>query len=345
VEQHIHLAKLGNVSADAMQRLQTALRSEGLAESTIKSHLAHLRVALAWAVTVGLLAAIPKVPKTQRAKATRVMKGRPIAGEEFDRMIDKTEAALCEANEPERRKEYKRWKAEARQLMQERRKKQAMAAAASWQHLLRGLWLGGLRITEALELHLNDEEKMRIDLSCRHPMLRIPAEAEKGHKDRLLPMAPEFAEFLLQTPPAQRAGYVFNPKSIRADKLGRRLASQQVQRVIGIIGRLANVKVNERTVRDAVKVKHASAHDLRHSFGERWATRVMPQVLMELMRHESIDTTLRYYVGRNAQQTASVLWDAHRLAVGASLGATPQPSQETSKPHNNASYCEADASN
>ena len=52
-----------------------------------------------------------------------------------------------------------------------------------------------------------------------------------------------------------------------------------------------------------MKVKYASAHDMRRSFGERWASRVMPQVLMELMRHESIDTTLRYYVGRNAQQT------------------------------------------
>ena len=34
----------------------------------------------------------------------------------------------------------------------------------------------------------------------------------------------------------------------------------------------------------------------------------MPTVLMELMRHESIDTTLRFYVGRNAQATADVLW-------------------------------------
>ena len=40
-----------------------------------------------------------------------------------------------------------------------------------------------------------------------------------------------------------------------------------------------------------------SAHDLRRSFGERWASRLMPQVLKELMRHESIETTLNFYVG------------------------------------------------
>jgi hypothetical protein len=32
---------------------------------------------------------------------------------------------------------------------------------------------------------------------------------------------------------------------------------------------------------------------------------------MELMRHESITTTLKYYVGKNAQRTAKVLRDAY----------------------------------
>jgi hypothetical protein len=41
----------------------------------------------------------------------------------------------------------------------------------------------------------------------------------------------------------------------------------------------------------------------------------MPTDLMALMRHESIETTLRYYVGRNAQATAKTLWDAHKKAT------------------------------
>jgi hypothetical protein len=52
----------------------------------------------------------------------------------------------------------------------------------------------------------------------------------------------------------------------------------------------------------------------------RAATRVMPQVLMELMRHESIETTLKFYVGRNAQATADVLWNAHQAANGNTFG-------------------------
>ena len=36
----------------------------------------------------------------------------------------------------------------------------------------------------------------------------------------------------------------------------------------------------------------------------------MPAQLMELMRHESIETTLTYYVGRNAERTAAALWES-----------------------------------
>jgi hypothetical protein len=34
----------------------------------------------------------------------------------------------------------------------------------------------------------------------------------------------------------------------------------------------------------------------------------MPPVLKELMRHTDIATTMKYYVGVNAQATASELW-------------------------------------
>ena len=36
----------------------------------------------------------------------------------------------------------------------------------------------------------------------------------------------------------------------------------------------------------------------------------MPQVLMELMRHEAIGMTLKYYVGRNAETAAAALYAA-----------------------------------
>ena len=52
---------------------------------------------------------------------------------------------------------------------------------------------------------------------------------------------------------------------------------------------------------------------------------MMPQTLMELMRHESIDTTLKFYVGWNAQATPEVLWKAaEKAGLGTILGTTAE---------------------
>lgn len=285
-ERLMKVKRLCNITSDTLSRYQQKLREAGRSESTIKSHLAHLRAALSWAVGVKLLREVPAMPNVQRAKSSKMMKGRPITGEEFERMLAKVPDVVGEA------------------------------AAESWRFLLRGLWWSGLRLAESLELHWSDDSKLCVDLSLRHPMLRIPAELEKGNKDRMLPMAPEFAQFLEAVPDLQRGGYVFAPK---AQRRPGRLGEQRVGRIISEIGHRAGVVVSPQrgiaatddrpASADFKPAKYASAHDLRRSFGERWASRVMPQVLRELMRHESIETTMRYYVGRNAQSTAAVLWE------------------------------------
>jgi integrase len=146
-------------------------------------------------------------------------------------------------------------------------------------------------------------------------MLRIPAELEKGHSDRLLPMAPEFALFLLETPDSARTGAVFKVPGLRGQTA--ELRSKWVGRVLSKIGKAAGVRVHVDP-KDPERVKYASAHDLRRAFGERWAARIMPAQLRELMRHESIETTLRYYVGTNAERTADACWDAfERMPAGA----------------------------
>lgn len=333
VEKYINPRRLCDVTSERLGVFQKMMREKERSENTIKGHLAHLRAALAWAVSVNLLPVIPKMPKTPRAKHTRIMKGRAITGEEFDRMIAKVEAGLMAANEPDRPSKSKTHRSDkAKEARQQRRGEAVAKAIASWEYLLRGLWWSGLRLGEALQLHWTDESKPRVDMTYRHPMLRIRAETEKGNKDRLLPLAPEFAKFLDSIPADKRTGYVFNPKPVRADKVGERLGEQQVGRMIGQIGKAAGVIVS-----DGGKVKTASAHDLRRSFGTRWASRVMPQILMELMRHESIETTLRYYVNRNVQATAAILWEAVGKDVGVTLGVSGTESQETTNPRDDAS--------
>ena len=54
-----------------------------------------------------------------------------------------------------------------------------------------------------------------------------------------------------------------------------------------------------------------------------WAIRVIPVVLKQLMRHESIETTMQYYVGKNAEAAADTLWDAlEQTAVENGVGET-----------------------
>ncbi len=219
---------------------------------------------------------LPEIRKPKRATTSKVMKGRPITQEEFERMLAKTEKVV------------------------------GTEAAMSWKHYLEGLWWSGLRLAESLDLYWDDDSKLQVVFVENEPMLRILSSLEKGNKDRLLPIAPEFADFLLKTPKPMRNGRVFRlkPRKVHGD----RLTADRVTRIIAKIGEEAKVVV------DKARNKFATAHDLRRSFGERWASRVMPQVLMELMRHESIDTTLKYYVGRNAQRTSKVLRDAYEKA-------------------------------
>jgi integrase len=163
------------------------------------------------------------------------------------------------------------------------------------------------QLGEALELSWDRDDKLRPILTGERPLWHIPAELEKGHQDRLIPMAPEFAEFLLKTPEAQRSGFVFNPKAERESK--GRLTIIQVMRLISRIEKRAAIVV--RTDVKTGKKKNASAHDFRRAFGDRWALRIMPAVLMEMKRHESISTTMQFYVGRSAQATADVVWQAY----------------------------------
>lgn len=90
----------------------------------------------------------------------------------------------------------------------------------------------------------------------------------------------------------------------------------------------AEPKAESEAPADTVRIKYASAHDLRRAFGLRWSSRVMPAVLQQLMRHESIETTLRFYVGRDAAAVADVLWQAAQ-----DCGSVPAP-QKSNKSSN-----------
>jgi integrase len=190
-------------------------------------------------------------------------------------------------------------------------------AAKSWTFYLRSLWESGLRLSESLTLRWeNVPDAIVVDLTGRRPMLRIPAEAKKGNQDRFLPITPEFAALLPASLNANSGGRVFKLLDIDGTLL------QPTRRLVGpivpAIGKAAGVVVDERRKSGKFERKFASAHDSRRAFGFRWAFRVMPTVLRELMRHEDIATTMAYYVGDNAEATADAVWNAVGTISGTS---------------------------
>lgn len=265
---------LTDVDASALSQLAAQLRrktdrrEKGVSESSIKSYLATIKAGLGWAVEMGLLTEAPKfrMPKKARGK-TRRMRSRPVTGEEFDRIV----AKLREGEDPEK-----------------------------WVDLAHGLFDGGLRISEAIDLSWDRVAEFAVDLSGRRPMFRITSEGQKNGEDQPLPIAPEFAARLTRVPVKQRRGRVFK-LDVRVDSAVKRFSAAGEGIVVSADG------------------KTATAHDLRRSFGTRWAKRVQPAVLKQLMRHKSIETTMAYYVDMNADELADELYNA--LPGGAIGGA------------------------
>lgn len=253
-------AGISNVTAAQVGDFARRMRAEKIEETTIYSNLNCLRTALNWAARQRIIKGKINVEMPRRPPG---MKGRPITAEEFDRMLAKAQDGDAET---------------------------------PWSHLLRGLWWSGLRLGEALSLHWTEDSRICVDLGGRRPMLFVRGQAEKGRKNRRLPIAPEFAEMLQAVPEASRTGYVFLRDAEPRPTMG------WASRVISAFGEAAGIKVSPK--------KFASAHDLRRAFGYRWAMRVMPAILQELMRHETIATTMEFYVGRNAEATADAAWQA-----------------------------------
>lgn len=289
VERTVNPDRLVKLTPPVLSQFQADLRAAGMKDTTIARHLRHVKAALNWAERVGLLAKAPKMEMPKLAGQT-MMRGRPVTGEEFDRLI----AAVPKVRPDD---------------------------ARAWQRYLRALWLSGLRLDESLAVSWDQDAPFAVDLTGRRPVFRIYAEAHKARRDEVLPMTPDFAEWLLTTPEAERVGPVFRLTDRRT---GKPLTAKRAGLIVGKIGAAAKVVISRtrKKVWETVKVRgrevrrkverevplFATAHDLRRAFGTRWATRVRPPVLQRLMRHANISTTMRFYVALDASDVADELW-------------------------------------
>lgn len=256
------------INAAVLSQFQAAIRKRGSKEITILKHMRQLRAALQWAYDLELIERMPAIPKGVRGSIPKTMKGRPLTDEEFTKFLAATDAVV------------------------------GRDQAENWRFFARGLWLQGLRVGEAVNLSWDRDDRHRVDLATQeHPMIWIRGQLEKGKRDRMHPIAPEFAALLWQVPECDRVGPVFQMPGIKRSSISH---------VGSAIGRQAGILVRKDSVTG--KEKFASFHDLRRSCALRWAKRMKPQDLMEFMRHSSVQVTMDYYVGERAMEVAKRMY-------------------------------------
>lgn len=266
---------MGQLTTGYMTDFIAAWRAAGAPDATLFGYLGHLKAAFAWAHDQGWMPIVPVIRKPT-IDDEEPTKGRAITDEEFAK-----------------------YQQAAPQVVKEQ--------AAEWQRALKGLYLSGLRLEESTQLSWDIPRTIRVDLSGEYPMLHIPRSRQKKRKAELYPITRDFAEFLLETPEGERTGWVFKfPMPVRNETDFRR--ADTIGKVLSEIGEKSGVVV------DLNRGKCVSAHDLRRSFGVRWSREVYPDDLQVLMRHASIETTMKYYTRQKSVVVAARIWKKGNLS-------------------------------
>lgn len=290
-------------TADLISKFTGDLRDTGMEEATIKKHLAHLKAFLGWCNGLGGLRLMPRITLPKR---TGKMRGRAITLEEFERYKQTIVTGTCStmiARGPR--------KGQRVMVFNKDGTPKKICPDHLQPELLRtvdGLWLSGLRLDEALDLSW-DTGEIRVLISGDHPpRLRIEGNADKSTEVRILPLAPEFGEFLLKTPPAERRGRVFRP--VIPGQVGH-MRLDTMSKYLERIGHKAGILEYEKPPKRGSKVprrKWASAHSFRRAFGTRWSKILTnPLDLMILMRHKDIETTKQFYLDTNANSVEEAI--------------------------------------
>jgi len=174
--------ELADVTTSYLSEWSGSLLLE-IAPTSVASYLRALRAALNWAAKIWPAFRPPAIIMPLGARQAG---GRPLSVEEFRRMLAAIPGVLG--------KQY----------------------AASWRRLLIGLWLSGLRLNEALRMRWDGQDRIRpLNLDGPRPMLAFPADEQKGRRQEVVPMTPEFARFLRRVPVERRRGHVFRPRGPR----------------------------------------------------------------------------------------------------------------------------------
>ena len=126
---------------------------------------------------------IDRVPPLRKLDVDEVMRGRPITGEEFERMLAAVPKVVGDG------------------------------PAEEWRFALNILWESGFRIADLLDFSWDDIERIHPVWPRRqgqHPTLVIPS-TQKNGKNEEIPILPGLKKLLDTVPEDRRVGFVVNP--------------------------------------------------------------------------------------------------------------------------------------
>jgi integrase len=129
---------------------------------------------------------IVRVPPISKLDVDEVMKGRPVTGEEFERML----AAVPDVVGPQ--------------------------SAASWEWTLRVLWESSFRVGDLMDFSWDDERRIHPvwpTLKGQHATIVVPP-AQKNGRAQVIPMLPGLRQVLETVAKPSRTGWIVNPQSI-----------------------------------------------------------------------------------------------------------------------------------
>jgi len=130
---------------------------------------------------------IAGVPVVEKLNVDDVMKGRPISGEEFERMLEVVPNVV------------------------------GSESASSWQFALRILWESGFRVGDLMDFAWDNDRHIRPVWPPRkslHPTLVIPSTQKNGRVQEI-PMLPGLDELLSGIPKQNRTGWIASPQPIQ----------------------------------------------------------------------------------------------------------------------------------
>ncbi|MCG6154665.1 tyrosine-type recombinase/integrase [Rubinisphaera margarita] len=264
------------ISLDNLELLQDRLlagvecRYPTRSPNTVNSMLAAVMAFIRYCYKHGWIEAVPPLEKLETRD---VMKGRPITGEEFERMLGVTPTVVGKKFSPE------------------------------WEFALRVLWESGFRISEAMDFSWDDDQRIHPVWSrAAHSTIIVPPSQKNGRLQEI-PMLPGLKHLLLSVPEKRREGFVVNVRL--KQRRGERLSADAVSRTIAKIGKEAGVVVTKENKATGVRAKYASAHDLRRGCAARLINSgVSAETVKVVMRHADFATTEKHYGAIRSAQAA-----------------------------------------